>query len=169
MLRNNSTDNVLRDIQWPLGGAAAKHGHLHILKYLHSRGCSFLAHTCNEAAARGDLVMLKWLRSIGTPWDVDNGSRRYNTCANAARGGHLELLKWARANECEWDFETCANAAAAGRLDILRWARGNGCEWNSVICSYAAREGHLEVDHSRTRMHSCTVSPYLFDKCLQQY
>ena len=37
---------------------------------------------CKEAAGRGDLEMLKWLRAKGYPWDA-------NACAKAAGDGHL--------------------------------------------------------------------------------
>ena len=47
---------------------------------------------CEEAAGRGDLEMLKWLRARGCPWGAGT--------AGAAGCGHLEVLKWLRAEGC---------------------------------------------------------------------
>ena len=50
-------------------------------------------HLCGEAAGRGDLEVLKWLRAEGCPWDEA-------ACRFAAFGGHLEVLKWLQAEGC---------------------------------------------------------------------
>jgi len=46
-----------------------------------------------EAAASGNLDLLKWGRENGCPWDEW-------TCTLAAAGGHLDTLQWARENGC---------------------------------------------------------------------
>ena len=69
-----------------------------------------------EAAGRGDLETLKWLRDKGFPWNED-------ACARAAEGGHLEVLKWLRAEGCPWDEWACERAAKGGHLKMLRWLR----------------------------------------------
>ena len=70
----------------------------------------------DSAAEGGHLVVLKWLRANGCPWNE-------YTCTSAAKGGHLDVLKWARANGCPWDKETCAFAAEGDHLAVLKWAR----------------------------------------------
>ena len=80
-----------------------------------------------EAAAKGQLEVLKWLRANGCPWDEQ-------TCASAAQAGHLEVLQWARANGCPWDKYTCSEAAENGHLEVLQWAHANECPWDWVQC-----------------------------------
>jgi len=75
---------------------------------------------CFEAAAAGDLDLLKQLRESGYSWDEW-------TCAGAARNGHLETLQWVRKNGCPWNRGTCVGAARAGHLETLQWAIENGC------------------------------------------
>ena len=122
--------------------AAAKDGHLDVLKWGQSYGYKLETmldkHTFAKAALFGHLEVVKYLRTLGIPWDK-------NTCRYAARNGHFELLKWVRANECPWDKRTCAYAAMRGHLEILKWARANQCPWDEYTCSYAAANGHLEL------------------------
>jgi len=93
---------------------------------------------CHDAAAAGNLELLKQLRDDGRPWNI-------LTCAHAALNGHLDVLQWASKNGCPWDTYTCANAAWNGHLDILQWARTNGCPWDTNTCGYAALKGHLDI------------------------
>ncbi len=91
----------------PLGFAfeAAEGGHLEVLQWAQSQGCTWDEWTCAHAAWGGHLEVFKWLRSQGCPWNK-------HTCANAAQRGHLKVLKWARSNGCPWnktwDEMTCA-------------------------------------------------------------
>jgi len=117
---------------------AAGGGQLDIVKFLRSQGCPWDAYTCTTAARKARLEVLKWARSEGCPWDA-------NTCTYAAIGGHLEILKWARSQGCPWDIETCACAAHRGHLEVLKWIRGEGCPWNWKTCACAALGGHFEV------------------------
>jgi len=91
---------------------------------------------CCDAAATGNLDLLKQLRDNGRPWDKW-------TCASAARNGQLNVLQWASKNGCPWDEDTCAYAALRGRLETLQWARKNGCPWNEKTCVNAV--GHHET------------------------
>jgi hypothetical protein len=45
--------------------------------------------TTSEAASKGDLESLKWIRANGGEWT-------YMAADNAARNGHLEVVKWIR-------------------------------------------------------------------------
>ena len=79
---------------------------------------------CEEAAGRGHLEELKWLRAEGCPWDA-------RACGFAARGGHLDVLKWLRAEGCPWDKWACELAAKGGHLGCVprtpRRRHGRGC------------------------------------------
>jgi len=114
-------------------------GYLSTLKHLHQHHCLVLSKVLpREAAKKGQLEVLQWLRENGCPRDL-------GTCWCAAQGGHLEVLQWARAKSCPWDEDTCNWAAKGGHLEILQWARANGCPWNQTTCWTAAMHGHLEV------------------------
>ncbi len=148
----------------PLGGsrpghAAALHGHLEVLQWLHARGCPLDAITCASAARGGHLEVLQWARlEKGCQWDD-------RTCVQAARGGHLALLQWAHANGCPWDEHTCLMAAAYGDLDILQWARANGCPWDERTCLMAAAYGHLPALRW-ARQSGCPLDEWT---CAQMY
>merc|ERR1711977_205804 len=78
--------------------AAARGGHLELMKYLHEEGCPWGERTCQMAAKGGHLEMLKYAHEKGCPWNK-------KTCFSAAAGGHLEVLKYAHENGCPWDEE----------------------------------------------------------------
>ena len=84
------------------------------------------ADRCIQAAARGSLSRLQWLRSPGPccPWNS-------KVCSAAARHGHLHILQHLRSCDppCPWTAEVCTAAAGAGHLEILQWARAQGCSW----------------------------------------
>jgi len=70
------------------------------------------------AAKRGNLIMLKWARAKGAPWNV-------KVCTKAAREGNLEVLKWAKANGCPWDQAKVVRKATSGRqVDVVKWVEG---------------------------------------------
>ncbi len=111
----------------------------HLVEWFHENlNYPFTARLCAAASRSGNLVLLKWLRQKGCPWDT-------STCEAAAFGGYLEILRWAHLNRCPWDEMTSASAAGRGHLEILQWARANGCWWNSLTCAGAAQGGHLEI------------------------
>jgi Ankyrin repeats (many copies) len=117
---------------------AAEHGHLEVLQWAQTKGCPWDKYTCSNAAKNGHLEVLQWAQTKGCPWDE-------YTCSNAAKNGHLEVLQWAQTKGCPWDRNTCSNAAYNGHLEVLQWARTNGCPWDEYTCSNAAYNGHLEV------------------------
>jgi len=104
---------------------AAADGDLDLLKQLREDGCPWDKWTCANAAWAGHLETLQWARKNGCPWNEE-------TCTYAARNGHLKTLQWVRKNDCPWDKRTCSSAALTGHLDILQWAIANGCDHNNV-------------------------------------
>jgi len=100
-----------------------------------------------EAAANGDLQVLKYARENGCPWDS-------SVCSNAAHNGCLDMLKYAQSRtdalgtaehaltlavtvtyiyssmlertDCPWNIRTPLEAAAHGHLHILKYTRENG-------------------------------------------
>ena len=156
---------------------AAGYGQINVLHWLGQKFESRYADeqvTCAEAAAKGHLKTLMWLRKNGYAWDyrtcahaAQNGyleivqwahlngcAGYYQICPYAALGGQLHIIKWARQNGYKWDFEVLRWAARGGHLDVLKWARQNGCNWNSDVCDQAAENGHLKV-LKWARKHGC--------------
>ena len=73
--------------------AAASHGQLEALCWLHARGYPWNTSVCSSAARGGHLEVLRYAHEHGCPWDG-------NTCSAAAHGGHLEVLRYARERGC---------------------------------------------------------------------
>jgi len=83
-----------------------------------------------DAARRGSLRLLKWLRVNNRPWDED-------TCCYAASHGHLSALQYFHENGCPWDSETCEYAAYNEHWDCLQYAVENKCpEWEIYAKKY---------------------------------
>jgi hypothetical protein len=117
---------------------AAERGDMQLLQWLRAHGCAWDGYTCSCAAHHGHLDVLMWATEQGCPWSD-------YTCDSAASGGHLHILQWARANGCRWDAYTCQAAVSSGDLQILQWLREHGCPWDEKICFWAARDGHLHI------------------------
>jgi len=117
---------------------AAADGNLNLLKERKESGYSWDEWTCACAAEYGHLHVVQWARKNGCPWDE-------YTCDHAARNGHLGILQWARKHGCPWDEDTCSSAALSGHLETLQWARKNGCPWDKETSFFAARHEHPET------------------------
>ena len=154
--RTHATSSVAR-VEWAahvMGGTptakwcreAAERGSLAVLEWLRSQDppCPWDEWTCTRAAGYGHLEILQWLRSQDQPCPWDE-----TTCANAAGGGHLIILQWLRSQDppCPWDEWTCMWAADPGHLNILQWLRSQDppCPWDEKTGEEAARSGHLHI------------------------
>jgi hypothetical protein len=141
-------------IHWENGGLdrpwkdmtcyAAQGGHIHVLDWIVQMNPEVKKNIrpCADAAVRGRLKTLRWLRKKGFWWNSA-------TCAAAAKGGHVEVLAWARNYyiPCAWDESACVRAAEQGHLEVLQWLRSQDppCPWNKTACFRAVGQGHLEV------------------------
>ena len=81
--------------QWTIS-SAAKHGHLHIVKYCTEQKCPRSEVACANAAKSGHLDILKYLHENGAPWNSW-------TCFYARKNNHLECLNYAKENGCQND------------------------------------------------------------------
>lgn len=117
---------------------AAANNYLVLVKWAKENGAPWDERICSFASRYGHLEVLKCARENGAPWDE-------RTCSSAAEGGHLEVLKWARENGAPWDEFTCAYAAGDGHLELLKWARENGAPWDERTCASASAGGHLTL------------------------
>ena len=90
---NDVLDN---DLQTPEAcAAAAKHGYLQVLQWLHENKCPWNVHACSFAACFGHLDVLRYLRENGCPWD-----RRVHDMALCHR--HMDILQYLR-GDGYWD------------------------------------------------------------------
>ena len=103
-------------------------------------GPGFDSVVCSEAAAAGQLGVLRWARGLDCGWDIDGCFMK------AAHGGHINILLWMRDQndpDCPWDESVCDSAAAGGNLLVLQWLRNHGCPWReSCVCFNAAMSGN---------------------------
>ncbi len=85
---------------------AAHYGHIEILQWLVSIGCTLTHEVCSSAAYANRFNVLQWARANGCPWN-------YYTCMSAASSGNLDMLKWAHDNGCPCTCEAAQPQAAA--------------------------------------------------------
>jgi len=100
---------------------AAKNGHLHMLKFLHS-----LAAAEQSEGKRGATTSPEW--ALGA----------------AALMGHIEVAKWLSSTYPQTSVPpyTTSMAASNGNLDVLQWLhRQNDVEWSSDVMDSAAENG----------------------------
>ena len=69
-----------------------------MLKYCVENGCEVHAWTCAEAARKGHLECLKYLREKNVEWDE-------RTVQFARENNHVECLNYALANNCPQTLE----------------------------------------------------------------
>ena len=134
------------------------------VKYVYERFKPKLTEAhCSKAARVRDLESLKFLRSVGCPWDE-------KTAISAVKSGSLECLRYVADHGCDLGtglyehsikaFQphlfkylfnrkyplkegTLKTAAEYGCATILRIAHEGGVPMGEDICLFAAKEGHL--------------------------
>ena len=87
--------------------------------------------TCNYAAARGSVRLLKWARENNLAWST-------YTCLHAASNGHLPALQYLHENGCPWRSNMCFSAAQHKHWDCVQYAVDNKCPaWDHYAGRYA--------------------------------
>ena len=74
---------------------------------------------CGEAAYGNSLETLKYLRSIGMPWD-------YITTNLASQKCHTKILKYCLDNGCELGYSVLNNLARHGKLSMIKYIVESG-------------------------------------------
>ena len=167
--------------------AAARYGHVDIVRWAYSAGCHIDFNECGVQAARGGHIsMLGWLAQFPTfkpdkwmattaargghlaalKWLHERGCHMHRwVIANAAYHGHLEMIKWLRSVEASWRSPAVTWAAMRGQLETIVWMVQNGCPWDENARLEAYRNGHysivafLATDAARLT-HITTPAPY---------
>ena len=119
--------------------AAASQGNLEMVKYCVANECPIDKNACANAALRGHLECLKYLREEAkAPCDSE-------TAACAASDGHLHILEYLVERKFdEYHALACVYAAEKGHLDCLKYLHETAkAPWDS----WAVRRAH-ENNHS---------------------
>lgn len=106
--------------------AAAKCGHLHILKRFMKTGTTIdclrsyeLLPILNSAVYGGQRRVVEWILETHA---TELQYPQHSTMQAAARGGQLDLMKWLHLDlGYPWDGHACMQAAANGHLHVLEW------------------------------------------------
>ncbi|KAL4113524.1 hypothetical protein QTP88_017136 [Uroleucon formosanum] len=126
---------------------AASIGNLTILKYLHERGCPWIAETCTLAASEGDIEYLKHARAKGCPWNT-------RTLGKPLMYMYEVCLKFIYRNGCEWDISVCIEAMGKYKQpECIDYAWRNGCPLRIGTCYAGSGDGRMdcllsEPDHN---------------------
>ena len=131
--------------------AAARNGHINMLKWLVNEGYDIFHEDLYWSAAQGGHIdVMKWARDNDCPWSTD-------LCAEAADNGHLGVIKWARRNGCPWDSDTRYFAQKFAQMhqggsELLRWVIEQKCPISNMPKerrrndhSVLARTGHRDI------------------------
>jgi hypothetical protein len=103
-------------------------GCLEKLRWLRTIGCPWDERVLEAFAAKGELEHMQWAREHGRPWGK-------GICERAAGlglvspGRSIEVLKWLRANGREYTGWEMVRPFETGCLDVLQWLRADGCPW----------------------------------------
>lgn len=147
--------------------AAASTGRIDVIRFLLGIKCPVQIASIEEAAAQGDLEIVKLIGrnlscSINCSRAVSYAARNGHlsvmkylvvhghgicdmTPGFAALGGHLDILKYILANGYIMGTNVCYMAAMRGHLDIIKWARLEGMSWDQWTIRMASKRKHYEI------------------------
>ena len=106
--------------RWTISAAACQ-CNLEMVKYCVANECPINADACENAASRGHLEILRYLREEAkapwdSPWNISN------TANTAARNSHLHILEYLVERKYDEYHEwACGYAAMNGYLDCLKY------------------------------------------------
>jgi hypothetical protein len=109
--------------------AAARNGHLNVLRWLHACGLSSTG-VAVEACSAGHWLTLAWA--------ADHETLTEDACVAAAARGRVDMLKWLRSRGCPWSTVTTHAAAASGQIATLHWAVQHGCPLSKACATLLA-------------------------------
>lgn len=125
---------------------AARNAHLPVLRYLRLRGIEFWASNIQDAAATGDLDVVKYLYDVA----IEDGKMpivlsNSNTMMMAARNGHYKVVKFLYRTGMVCPVHVVDVAAGKGHFKIVKFLRSVGKECSSFGLQGASENGDLEM------------------------
>lgn len=121
---------------------AACYGHADIIRWLFDKGCPFDEHVIPCAVSGPcDLPALREIFEITEfPWDKNHA------CEQAISSGKLDVLRWLREEkECPLNEQTFNAAVKRADVVILEYIREQICPWDWDMWKTAAMEGNLSI------------------------
>lgn len=159
-----NTCYILKDIK-NLYSIISKHCNIEFLEYLHnikpikegryltpslkngskiviewgiSRLIPLSPNHCYKAAAKGNLELLKWLRSVGCPWDE-------KVLISACKGGNIELFEYileefiSNGYAIAFDYRYMEAAARGNHLEMVEYLHKNGYDYSPMVIMYGCK------------------------------
>jgi len=135
---------------------AAKRGNLKNMKWLKKNNCSWSSHTFACAAKFGNLKNMKWLKKNNCPWSS-------YTFTNSMIFGSIKNMKWLKKHNCPMDVNTSSFFDSVNvNLKTIKWLKKNGCIFNGITSGYAARFGNIKI-MKWLKKHNCPYDAYAFE------
>lgn len=112
---------------------AARHGHFHILKWIHNSGHAIDYDAVNMAAEWGDYDMFKWvLECGGEGYHLGLGlSRAISFAARGSglrpQGEHQKIIEHLLRMNATWCPSTFYKSVDSATVEMLQWMKRNGC------------------------------------------
>lgn len=157
-LRNVGGANMsaeIKDHSPAVSFMAAKKGHFHILRWMHSRSYEMNYRTVNAAAEWGDYDMFAWL--LGTKGDGATKGvsflSNWSLC-HAARGSglrpegeHQKIIEHLLRINIRWSHSTFYESVDTATVEMLQWMKRNGCPDTAPVetIEIAAENGRRDV------------------------
>lgn len=119
---------------------AAMYGRLEVLRWLvEACECRVNASTMRIAALYGHFKTVKYLHTIGCPWD-------FQAYINAARAGHVEMLEFLHDHGCPRCPTAPSHGALGGHVPVLQFLeRAQEFVFDEVVFAEGVRGGNHAV------------------------
>lgn len=133
-----SLSTTIRDKIVMLYVEAAKHGNLHVIKWLRTKGFEWKEQICEIAVQHGHLHIIQWAAS---------NEDTFRSQHIAASCGQLEILEWIVSNNFPWNSYTCVRVSLY-QSQVRQWIYANtftgNNEWTFFALGAAVVCGNLE-------------------------
>lgn len=118
--------------------SAARHNHLHCLKWACENNYYLDPNICAEAAASGNVVCLQYVHEQGA-------QKSNNTCNWAAYLGHLACLKYAIKHGFALQNECINTAAKQGHFHCVKYLHKKGLLIDFSVFNHVISNDYLEI------------------------
>lgn len=117
---------------------AIYNGHFECFKHGHVNGLEMPFFSCNLAAMKGSVEIMKYSHLSGSHLDCEN------VCQDSARGGSFECLVYGHMNGGRMTNETLLHSIRLGCAKSVSYAIENGAKWEDGCCAQTAYSGNLD-------------------------
>lgn len=124
---------------------AARNGHLHVVKLLHSYGAGYYRTTMIGAAQCGLLDIVKFVLACGTPaYFMENPTAYDSAMIEASRNGHTEIVEFMLAHGAT-NYDEAMIEAAHGHYDIVKLMLDRGAKRYTRALDEAFRSKRRDI------------------------